>query len=81
MPPRFDLAGFQRVGLVQFTSNAESDLETLASREFLENLQSAQPGVPVLELGNEREVLGRSDAIGSTRQPSGPWWKPMTRTR
>ena len=57
MPPRFDLASFQRIGLVRFSSNAEDDLETLASREFLESLQSSQPGVPVLELGNEKEVL------------------------
>jgi len=57
MPPRIDLAAFQRIGLVEFTSNADGDLESLASREFIQNLQSSQPGVPVLELGDSRAVL------------------------
>jgi hypothetical protein len=61
MPPRIDLQAFQRIGLVEFTSNAEGDLQALASQEFIQQMQSSQPGVPVLELGDEDEVLG---AIG-----------------
>lgn len=64
MPPRIDLGAFQRIGLVEFKSNAEGDLESLASREFLQNVQSSQPGVPVLELGDEKDVLA---AIGRDR--------------
>jgi hypothetical protein len=61
MPARVDLAAFQRIGLVEFSSNADGSLQTLASQDFLERLQASQPGVPVLELGNERKVLA---AIG-----------------
>lgn len=57
MPPRIDLGAFQRIGLVEFTSNAEGDLQTLASQEFIQSMQSSQPGVPVLELGDEELVL------------------------
>ena len=62
MSPRMDLQAFHRIGLVEFTSNAEGDLNALASQEFIQKLQSAQPGVPVLELGNEesvRQAIGR----------------------
>ena len=61
MPPRIDLQAFQRIGLVEFTSNAEGNLQTLASQEFIQGMQSSQPGVPVLELGGEELVL---EAIG-----------------
>ncbi len=70
MPARVDLLAFQRIGIVEFKSNAKGDLRSLASQEFIEQIQSSQPGVPVLELGNEEMVLravGRdkidSDAI------------------
>ena len=61
MAPRIDLMAFQRIGLVEFTSNAEGDLQTLASQEFIQSMQSSQPGVPVLELGDAEMVLS---AIG-----------------
>ena len=57
MPPRIDLQAFRRIGLVEFSSNAEGRLPTLASQDFLQKLQAAQPGVPVLELGGEDRVL------------------------
>jgi hypothetical protein len=63
MPARVDLQAFQRIGLVEFASNADGNLQSLASQEFIQKMQSSQPGVPVLELGNERRVLqalGRS---------------------
>lgn len=57
MPPKIDLHEFQKIGLVEFTSNAEGDLQALASQKFIQTLQSAQPGVPVLELGDQKHVL------------------------
>jgi hypothetical protein len=75
MPPRVDLQTFQRIGIVEFKSNAKGDLRSLASHEFLEQMQASQPGVPVLELGSEELVLkaiGRdkidSDAIRAVGQ-------------
>ena len=67
MPARMDLGSFQRIGLVEFTSNADGKLQSLASQEFLQTMQSAQPGVPVLELGNEKRVL---HAIGRDKLDS-----------
>jgi hypothetical protein len=64
MPPRIDLQAFRRIGLVEFSSNAEGRLRTLASQDFLQRVQAAQPGVPVLELGGQDGVLR---AIGRDR--------------
>lgn len=57
IPPRMDLRGYGTVGMIEFTSNAKENLHEEASREFLTALQDAQPGVPVLELGSEPQVL------------------------
>jgi hypothetical protein len=57
MPPRIDLQSFRRIGLVEFSSRPKGNLQTLASQDFLETMQAAQPGVPVLELGGEDSVL------------------------
>lgn len=57
-PPRLDLSNFGTLGLIEFASAPTSDLGPAASREFLSNLQAAQPGVPVLELGPQGAVLG-----------------------
>jgi hypothetical protein len=64
MPARVNLQSFQRIGFVEFTSNAEGNLQTLASQQFIQRMQSSQPGVPVLELGDRKKVL---DAIGYDR--------------
>jgi len=56
-PPRVDLARWGTLGLIEFSAAQVQSLGPLASREFLAALQSAQPGTPVLELGDERRVL------------------------
>lgn len=61
MPPRIDLQSFRKVGLVEFSSNDKEQLQTLASQDFIESIQASQPGVPVLELGQQDQVL---EAIG-----------------
>jgi hypothetical protein len=61
VPPRMDLKPYPVVGLVAFTSNANSDLEQLATQKFLHAVQSAQPGTRVVELGSEQNVLGSVD--------------------
>jgi hypothetical protein len=56
-PPRVDLARFGTLGMIDFSSPAAEGLGSLASREFLASLQSAQPGTAVLELGDEKRAL------------------------
>lgn len=57
MPPRINLTTYNTIGMIQFSSNVEGTLEQFASQKFLQALQSAQPGVRVLELGDEHKVL------------------------
>jgi len=65
-PPRVDLARWGTLGMIEFSASEDPSLGPLASREFLAALQSAQPGTPVLELGDERRVLAErgADALG-----------------
>lgn len=57
MPPLIDLQAFEKIGLVEFSSNPTGKLQTLASQDFLQTVQAAQPRVPVLELGDQAAVL------------------------
>ena len=50
-------AQYPTVGLVGFTSNANADLERMSTQKFLQEVQAAQPGTRVVELGSEAEVL------------------------
>lgn len=57
MPPKVSLATYDTIGMIQFSSNVEGSLQQITSQKFLQALQSSQPGVRVLELGDERKVL------------------------
>jgi hypothetical protein len=57
VPPRMDLSRLGTLGLIEFAAPDGAVMGSLASREFLAALQSAQPGTPVLELGDERRLL------------------------
>jgi hypothetical protein len=57
MPPRVDLHGWGTIGMLDFASPTDATLAFQTSREFLTALQAAQPGVPVLELGPQRQAL------------------------
>ncbi len=57
MPPKVNLTVYNKIGMIQFSSNAEGNLQQFASQKFLQALQSSQPGVRVLELGDENKVL------------------------
>jgi hypothetical protein len=57
IPPRVDLARYGTIGMIEFTSQDGRALGGTASREFLAAVQAAQPGTPILELGDERFVL------------------------
>jgi hypothetical protein len=62
-PPKVDLHQFGTVGIVEFTASDGYPLEREITHRFLATVQGAQPGVRVLELGSERDVLA---AVGRT---------------
>ncbi|BCR03650.1 hypothetical protein DESUT3_07190 [Desulfuromonas versatilis] len=51
VPPRVDLAAFQTIGVIDFSVTGSQPLGQQATQSFLQQLQAAQPGVRVLELG------------------------------
>ena len=57
--PRVDLARYQTIGLVAFASNgnADAELERAATQQFLADIQEAQPGTRIVELGTESQLL------------------------
>ena len=57
IPPRMNLRPYGIVGIIEFSTNAESDLKQYATQEYIHNIQSAQPGVKILELGGKDRVL------------------------
>ncbi len=57
VPPRVDLTSYGTVGLIEFSAGVEKELGQIATQEFMTSVQTAQPGVPVLELGKEAEIL------------------------
>jgi len=57
IPPAFELMSYDIIGMVMFSSNSEGKLQQYVTRKFIETIQASQPGVRVLELGTEEEVL------------------------
>jgi hypothetical protein len=57
IPPRIDLSRLGALGIVDFASPGHEAFGADTTREFLAALQSAQPGTPVLELGDEHALL------------------------
>ncbi len=57
VPPRVDLHAYRTIGVVQFGVECGPPLEREVTHRFLATIQSAQPGVRILELGSEQEVL------------------------
>lgn len=62
VPPRMDLSGYGPVGIVDFSSNSDAAVNARATRQFQEQVQSAQPGTRFVELGDRQELLA---AVGA----------------
>jgi hypothetical protein len=62
VPPRLDLAHYGALGIVEFSSNHKGALGASATQEFVAAVHAAQPGTPVLELGELASAIP-----GSTR--------------
>ncbi len=57
VPPRVDLRSWSSIGLVQIECAGTDSLGRYPTERFLQSVQSSQPGIPILELGSERELL------------------------
>ena len=64
VPPRIELAAYNNIGIIEFTSNSEDWISSRATQNFMQQIQTAQPDVRFLELGTA-ETLLRS--IGANR--------------
>ena len=57
IPPKMDLRSYGTVGIIDFSSRADRELRQYVTQEYIQSLQSAQPGVRILELGEKDQVL------------------------
>ncbi len=57
VPPRVQLSGYSYIGVIEFSTNAEDNLKPYVTQNFIQNLQSAQPGTRIIELGSEAQLL------------------------
>ena len=59
IPPRMDLRSRGTVGIIDFSAGAADDLRRFVTQEYIQTVQAAQPGVRILELGAETQVLAK----------------------
>jgi hypothetical protein len=74
VPPKVDLKAYPSIGIIEFSTNAEDTLKPYVTQSFIENVQSAQPGTRILELGDVDYVLrslGHSQLNSKTIQSIG----------
>ncbi len=78
VPPKVDLKSYPSIGVVEFSTNAEDTLKPYVTQNFIENIQSAQPGTRILELGDADHLLrslGHSQLNPETIQSIGQKYK------
>ena len=57
--PVIELAKYEVIGLIEFSSESAGQLGIEATRKFIDNLHGAQPGVRILEIGNQKDILNK----------------------
>lgn len=57
IPPQIDLSTMGTIGVVSFDVQSDNKLPGDLTLKVIQHMQSAQPGVPILELGDQRNVL------------------------
>jgi hypothetical protein len=62
VPPRIDLGEWRTIGIVDFSGGGDPELGVQATQEFMQAVHHAQPGVRILELGAEEQVLAEVDS-------------------
>ena len=74
VPPRMLLDRNQTIGIVRFDVESARGEDHNVTAKFIEAIQHAQPGVPIVELGSSSEVLngvGKSQLNGEALQAIG----------
>ncbi len=64
VPPVVNLRDLGVIGVIDFSSNAEGNVQQYVTQQFMQTVQSAQPGVRLLELGREAHIL---NSVGHTQ--------------
>ncbi len=64
VPPKIDLVAYRAVGIIDFATTPKDDLREYVTQNFIQTVQSAQPGVRFLPLGSTEDVL---KSVGRTR--------------
>jgi hypothetical protein len=59
IPPQMDLSPYRIIGVIEFSTNGDSELRSYLTQNYLQTVQSAQPEVRFLELGSQDLVLSR----------------------
>ena len=57
LPPHIDLSTMGTIGVIAFDVQSDASLPGDITLKVIQHMQAAQPGVPVLELGNQANVL------------------------
>ena len=57
VPPKVELQTYRTIGVIEFSTNAEHTLKPYVTQNFIQNVQSAQPGTRILELGDKDQLL------------------------
>ena len=57
VPPRMELSTYPSIGVIEFVSPQSGTIGADATRKFIANIHSAQPGVRILELGSQAKIL------------------------
>jgi hypothetical protein len=55
--PMVELKTYRTIGVIEFSTNAEHTLKPYVTQTFIQNIQSAQPGTRILELGDQDQLL------------------------
>ncbi len=56
------MKAYETTGIIEFASNADANINQYATQQFQQQLQSAQPGTRLIELGARESVLA---AVGA----------------
>lgn len=59
VPPRIDLKTYSAIGIIDFSSTPRDDLRGYVTQNYIQTVQSAQPGVRFVELGSKEQVLSK----------------------
>ncbi len=57
--PRVNLIPYNAIGVIDFSSTPRDDWRGYVTQNYIQTVQSAQPGVRILELGSKEQVLAR----------------------